>query len=298
MPYKLQGNCVVTLTGETVKCHKNRARAISHLVALKINVPEARQKEVQLFQKWSSDQISLLFGLKAFNPSQPRFPKGHPQGGMWRGGRGGVAEQVLGAGLRVGGVGSPSARAGMQAGISGVRRVSPGVLRQVRGSGLSPAPGGRVGYAGVYNPRARTITIHSLNPSSGLSTSHEFGHAVDHLQFGRGKSFASEGSRRLEGFRRAAKASENRRQWEQIANLGSVRGLGWKIIVPPRTVAYYMRPREVWARAYAQHVAIRSRNPRLLRELRQRQRYGLPLQWSDRDFRPISREIDKLLRGA
>lgn len=42
MPYKLKGNCVVKAdTGQVVKCHKSRKKAVAHLAALEINVHES-----------------------------------------------------------------------------------------------------------------------------------------------------------------------------------------------------------------------------------------------------------------
>lgn len=47
MPYKLKGNCVVKSdTGETVKCHETRAKALAHLRALEANVSDATEKEI------------------------------------------------------------------------------------------------------------------------------------------------------------------------------------------------------------------------------------------------------------
>jgi hypothetical protein len=48
MPYKLRGNCVVKAdSGETVKCHETRKKALAHLAALEINVMghEGRRKK-------------------------------------------------------------------------------------------------------------------------------------------------------------------------------------------------------------------------------------------------------------
>ncbi len=50
IPYKLRGNCVVKAdTGETVKCHDTRKKALAHLAALEINVmghePGRRKKK-------------------------------------------------------------------------------------------------------------------------------------------------------------------------------------------------------------------------------------------------------------
>lgn len=42
MPYKLKGNCVIRAdTGETVKCHKTRKKALAHLAAMEIHIHEA-----------------------------------------------------------------------------------------------------------------------------------------------------------------------------------------------------------------------------------------------------------------
>lgn len=54
MPYKLNGNCVVKTTGEVVKCHSSRRKALAHLAALKINVEkvnEACQKRKRLARR-------------------------------------------------------------------------------------------------------------------------------------------------------------------------------------------------------------------------------------------------------
>lgn len=46
MPYKLSGNCVKKTSGETVKCHKTRTEAVSHLRALYANVEDAKESSM------------------------------------------------------------------------------------------------------------------------------------------------------------------------------------------------------------------------------------------------------------
>jgi hypothetical protein len=47
MPYELRGKCVVKAdTGETVKCHPTKAKALAHLRALEANVEDATDKEM------------------------------------------------------------------------------------------------------------------------------------------------------------------------------------------------------------------------------------------------------------
>ncbi len=49
MPYKLKGKCVVLAdSGKVVKCHPTRAKALAHLKALKVNVPEASSAIAEL----------------------------------------------------------------------------------------------------------------------------------------------------------------------------------------------------------------------------------------------------------
>ena len=46
MPYKLKGNCVIkSNSGEVVKCHRSKRKALAHLAALRINVREAARRQ-------------------------------------------------------------------------------------------------------------------------------------------------------------------------------------------------------------------------------------------------------------
>lgn len=62
--------------------------------------------------------------------------------------------------------------------------------------------------------------------------------------------------------------------------------------------AYYLKPEEAFARAYAQYIAVKSQDPAMLAELDRMRRTdvldNLPRQWSDQDFAPIQAAFDKL----
>jgi hypothetical protein len=63
---------------------------------------------------------------------------------------------------------------------------------------------------------------------------------------------------------------------------------------------YLMSPHEVWARAYAQFVAVESGNATLLAELALAQRDSVvyPYQWTDETFEPIRRAMREIFRRA
>jgi len=69
---------------------------------------------------------------------------------------------------------------------------------------------------------------------------------------------------------------------------------------PGRKIACYLRTdREIWARSYAQFVAIRSGDPILMKHLEECRspRSPWPLQWSDDEFGPVEAEIDALFKA-
>lgn len=58
--------------------------------------------------------------------------------------------------------------------------------------------------------------------------------------------------------------------------------------------AYLLENREIWARAYAQYIAVKSQNPAMLEELKREQAYYYPAAWADDDFAPVVSAIDQL----
>lgn len=62
----------------------------------------------------------------------------------------------------------------------------------------------------------------------------------------------------------------------------------------PAYTAYLRRENEIWARAYAQYIAVKSQNATMLEELRKEQAYYYPTAWEDDDFTPVVTVIDQL----
>ena len=66
------------------------------------------------------------------------------------------------------------------------------------------------------------------------------------------------------------------------------------------TRGYILQGKEMFARAFHQYVAIRSRNPTLLKEIEslRRDRYLSFQVWGEKEFEPIAAAFDKLLADA
>lgn len=135
---------------------------------------------------------------------------------------------------------------------------------------------------------------------------HEIGHLLDVAGIGRGERFASSTDEQLQPWRECVAASD------AFAILGD-RARGAMDINPiaspmlsasiaARFAAEALLTEEVWARSYAQYIAVRSADQALLASLnrfRRRPVGGLyfPLQWDDDDFVSISEAIDEVFRG-
>ncbi|HLP01682.1 MAG TPA: hypothetical protein VK163_06625 [Opitutaceae bacterium] len=141
------------------------------------------------------------------------------------------------------------------------------------------------GNLGEYVHRGSEPLQIGIAPSGSwpaLTTAHELGHFLDHQVLGRAGQFASANSPALAAFRDAVEAS---------AAVQAIREL-------PETVrAYFLKPHELWARAYAQYIATRSGNAMLAGQL-DKVRGGMQpwRQWSDADFKPIAEAIDAFFR--
>ncbi|MCZ7563810.1 MAG: phage head morphogenesis protein [Burkholderiales bacterium] len=125
-----------------------------------------------------------------------------------------------------------------------------------------------------------------------LTLAHEIGHWIDFFGIAKPRLFASEAADDLMyGWRKAVQESEAFRKIQQA-------------VVERRNVkyaSYLLRAREIWARSYAQWVAVRSGDAKLLEQLDKIRRKAYSgeqraSQWEDADFEPIAREIDALFR--
>ena len=148
-----------------------------------------------------------------------------------------------------------------------------------------PVPGAN----GHFDPSNREIAVRPNGPWPQMTASHEAGHMLDFFALGTAGQFASQSHPDLTAWRTAVAGSK---AIQQIAT-GTVGGK------PIRSQEYFLRGREIWARAYAQYIATKSGDPELLRQLdiiRQAPDIGTLIQWTDEDFAPIATAMDEVFR--
>ena len=147
---------------------------------------------------------------------------------------------------------------------------------------------------GEYSLLTGNINIFKIGKVP-LTLAHEIGHWLDHKGFDglmkkkatTGiKSFASH-SDMFSDFVRVAKKSRKIQEIESSPGLHA------------DSIDYLTSNHEMFARAYAQYIAKKSGNPKMIQELKYRQgsptvgsRY--PDQWDDDDFEPIAKEIENI----
>jgi hypothetical protein len=138
------------------------------------------------------------------------------------------------------------------------------------------------------------LLINPSGPYPELTLVHEVGHLLDLMAVGEPGQWATATySAALDEWRDAVRRSR------------AVGGLREVVRGTPRSapvyepLRYLLRPREQWARSYAQYVAVRSGTPLLLRQVGAARtiRIGdtqLVVQWDDDDFTWIAAALDKL----
>jgi hypothetical protein len=138
----------------------------------------------------------------------------------------------------------------------------------------------------------------AVNPDGqqlALSLVHEIGHFLVHAGLGFTRSLVDPEDLLFEAWRNAIKRSERFATLTTIANLTSNSDLSARL-------RYELRYAELWARSYAQYIALRSGDEKLRMQVAQR-RLGtvggipIPIQWGESDFAAIANTIDDLLRG-
>lgn len=169
------------------------------------------------------------------------------------------------------------------------------------------APGQIVG-AGDYSETADgepRITLAQDADHPALSLVHEVGHLLDRYGIGVPMTTASVESFALAPWRDAVGASPTiglLRSYFTRTKVSVTRGGRQQMVdVPLRYVVYLVSYPEVFARSYAQYIALRAGD--VLREALDEARRAewqdhempLPRFWRDEEFVPIARELDKLL---
>jgi len=157
------------------------------------------------------------------------------------------------------------------------------------------------GQHGEYTHQGKTAKHINLNPSGDhglLTLSHEIGHFLDHQGISQKLGLDSFGSEAkhpaFKKFRVALKRTAAYRTLRQ-----RMKKAEQKQSKNARYYAYLLRPREVFARAYAQWIAHKTGDGEMRKMLdRERARKAgvkyNPRQWDDDDFAPLAKAMDHL----
>ena len=150
------------------------------------------------------------------------------------------------------------------------------------------------------------ITVRAQTNQPGLAVLHEIGHLLDHQAHDTPGAFASDSPREFTPVLEALRSS---RAFTEIENIEKAavaklrqRGASFATIADVRKkLAYVKDPKELWARAYCQHIAQKSGEPALLKELELTRARGpgvyIPFQWDDDDFAKIGKAIDAYMKA-
>ena len=179
------------------------------------------------------------------------------------------------------------------AGIKNVITHAAKAIDSVHGDGKLPGckavKNNRMNAFGSYYSGMRKIEIRTTEGSTHqeLTAVHEIGHYLDY-----------EGLKKGEGALRATDCTDDpkiKKVLDAIANSDAIKE-GDKYYTGSFR-EYFMRPREQFARAYAQYIATKSEDSVLMEQLKNMQadEYNPYYQWSDSDFRTIMKAIDELL---
>jgi hypothetical protein len=151
-------------------------------------------------------------------------------------------------------------------------------------------------------PLALRFSIHSDHPH--LTIAHEIGHFVDQHAFGLAGRFAS-ASGRVPAIMRAIDHSQAAVALRALVGRASIvveirPGRRERQRVVPTLAEYFLRPEELFARAYAQYIAVQSGHSELVAELLRRRSALLSgrvyhTQWEDWDFVDIQDAFTRAL---
>jgi hypothetical protein len=188
------------------------------------------------------------------------------------------------------------------------------LISRVHGDGRLPGIGFRVDWelgddelaAYVSNTDTGQALFFGLHPNMDydeFAVVHEVGHFLDHWGIGIQSEFATlTGDPLLEGWRKAIYETQ------AVRSLEALRGEDFAMVgtqvksVSQSLLRYYLNPKEVFARSYAQYIAISSGDIGMLRSLSERipSRTNPMLydeHWQSNDFELVAEEFDVLFRG-
>ncbi len=149
---------------------------------------------------------------------------------------------------------------------------------------------------------ARRLAINNNHSEWPLTFVHEVGHFLDHQGIGQKGLFASEKSRLMVDWRRAVQNSKAYKQLRALQKIDVTRTPGIISIVKhidQGEVRYLLERGELFARSYAQFIAVRSQNRELLRlidAIRHNEDNIYRWEhWMDDDFAAIAETIERVL---
>lgn len=156
----------------------------------------------------------------------------------------------------------------------------------LHGVAVRPLTGGSANVRGSYNPANHEIRVRLSGPHPELTLAHEIGHMLDHLQLDGPGLTSSAAGQQLEAWRAAVELT------------GAVDGLRDQYAAATSQTAknffkYLLSPVELFARSYAQYIALRSGDELLATQL------ALALetpyrQWEADDFEAVAQAFDDL----
>jgi len=134
-----------------------------------------------------------------------------------------------------------------------------------------------------------SILINANNTGTELTFIHEVGHFLDCSAIGKAGFFESTNGKLLGDVLGKAYNSKAIRELIDIKK---------KVVNPEglQYIDYLLSPDEVWARAYAQFIAEKSKSRKLLTSLDEIRILQVPYQWQKDDFAEIMVEIEKLFK--
>lgn len=151
------------------------------------------------------------------------------------------------------------------------------------------------------------INLSTRGDHPEMTLVHEVGHFLDHQGFTPGHHESEKPGGEMEVFRKAYEQSAAIKQLQDLKRKGFYEfdegGKTHKGMIDSaglKFINYLLRPREVWARAYAQFVATKSQDATMLHQVEDIRRslsLGRWGQWAADDFKPVYEAIEGVLEG-
>jgi hypothetical protein len=133
---------------------------------------------------------------------------------------------------------------------------------------------------------AEYIAVRSDGSWPALTTVHEIGHFLDLEAIGQKGAYATRFDPAMKQVLAVAEKTD------LIKALREIQAEGYD-----ERIEYYLKPQEIWARAYAQFIAGRASSPLLKKQLAKAIEAKANRQWQPNDFEPMSEAIEKLLKS-